>query len=645
MPGLPIVKMTLYKHGVGFFVRHGKAPGETVSLDFRKEQMNDVLKSLTAVASGGQVLGVDYQTPENKAELLKRSSIQLSDQASLRDLLASVRGRRAAVKTTVSSYSGIVVGVDLPGEREPISATMVSLFLPGTHEIIPLRLADVLSVTLEDERAATDLGYFLETSLTEEDKRAVTVRLLPGTEAISISYIAPSPVWRVSYRLVADEVHALEGGKGLLQGWALFDNTLDEDLENVELTFVAGMPVSFIYDLYTPFTPERPVVREEAREVAAPVEFAGALDGAALQPMAAARLAKAAFGEAAPAAPRRSATRPAMADVAASATVAATGQAQGEFFSYAVANPVTVRRGRSAMAPILQNTIALKKERLYNGRKQPRHPVIAMRFKNLTGLTLERGPLTVIEAGEYAGEAMLPFTANEGDIYLAYAVDLGVTVTEEPRAERRLESVRIQDGLLVVKEWDIQAVTYRVENRTQQALRVILEHPVMGGYQPFDTPDPVEQTAEYYRYAIDVPAARTASFVARQRRLLARREEIRNQNMAQLAAWLQDRALDRGTYNRLAGILKLYDEIAAREQEMQRNAAGRQQVLEQQKAIQGNLSSLRDTGEEGQLRTRYARTLAEQEDRLAELDRADKALRETIEGLRKEIEQAIRNLA
>ncbi len=650
MSGLPIVKMTLYKHGVGFFVRHGKAPGETVSLDFRKEQMNDVLKSLTAVAAGGQVLGVDYQTPENKAELLKRSSIQLSDQASLRDLLAGVRGRRAAVKTTASSYSGIVVGVDLPGEREPMGATMVSLFVTDAREVIPLRLADILSVTLEDERAATDLGYFLETSLTEEDKRAVTVRLLPGTEAISISYIAPSPVWRVSYRLVADEVHVLEGGKGLLQGWALFDNTLDEDLENVELTFVSGMPVSFIYDLYTPFTPTRPVIREEARGVAAPVEFAAALDAAALQPMAAARLSKAAFGEAAAAAPRRGVAAAglgvaAMADVAASTTVAATGQAQGEFFSYSVANPVTVRRGRSAMAPILQSTTELKKERLYNGRKQPKHPVIAMRFKNLTGLTLERGPLTVIEAGEYAGEAMLPFTASEGDIYLAYAVDLGVTVTEEPRSERRLESVRIQDGLLVVQEWDVQAVTYRVENRTQQALRVILEHPVLGGFHPYDTPDPVERTPEYYRYALDVGAAKTASFIARQRRLVARREEIRNQNMAQLAAWLQDKALDKGTYNRLAGILKLYEEIAAREQEIQRNAQSRQQVLEQQKTIQGNLASLRDTGEEGQLRTRYARTLAEQEDRLAELDRADRALRETIEGLKGQIEQAIKNLA
>ena len=50
-----------------------------------------------------------------------------------------------------------------------------------------------------------DLTYFLETSLTEEDKRAVTVRLSPGAQAVSVSYIAPSPVWRVSYRLVADE--------------------------------------------------------------------------------------------------------------------------------------------------------------------------------------------------------------------------------------------------------------------------------------------------------------------------------------------------------------------------------------------------------------------------------------------------------
>ncbi len=297
MAALPIVKMTLYKHGVGFFTRYGEQPGETAALSFRTGEMNDVLKSLTAVAAGGQVLGVDYQTPEDKAALLRRSSIQLSDEASLRDLLRDVRGRPITIITTTGSQTGVVVGVDLPGEREPMNAALVSLLLPATRQVIPVRLGDIMMLTLDDDRAAADLTYFLETSLTEEDKRAVTVRLSPGAQAVSISYIAPSPVWRVSYRLVADEAEhpersASQGDAaqskdaprapsqseftGLLQGWALFDNTLDEDLENVEVTFVAGMPVSFVYDLYTPFTPDRPVVKEEGRAVAAPVEFEAA---------------------------------------------------------------------------------------------------------------------------------------------------------------------------------------------------------------------------------------------------------------------------------------------------------------------------------------------------------------------------------
>ena len=191
------------------------------------------------------------------------------------------------------------------------------------------------------------------------------------------------------------------------------------------------------------------------------------------------------------------------------------------------------------MAPILQSEVRLHKERLYNGQKQPRNPVIAMRFKNGSGLTLERGPLTVLEAGEYAGEAMLPFTASDGEIYLAYAVDLGISVTEEPGSERRLESVAIKDGLLVVQEWDVQSVSYRLENRGRSAAAVTIEHPVLGGYEPFDTPEPSERTSQFYRYLVNVEAGKSTTFRARQRRSIWRREEIRNQNLAQLAQWLR----------------------------------------------------------------------------------------------------------
>lgn len=642
MTGLPIVKMTLYKHGVGFYLRRGAIEEGAVSLSFDKDEMNDVLKSLTAVALGGQVLGVDYDTPEDKAERLSRSSIQLSDEASLRDLLRDLRGRRVEATTPSGVLTGLVVGVDLAGEREPMAASLLSLFTGADRRVRAVRLGELSELVLLDDRAAGDLGYFLETSLTEENKRAVTIRIAPGATELNVSYIAASPVWRVSYRLVADE--ADEQGKGLLQGWGLFDNTLDEDLENVALTFVSGMPVSFIYDLYTPFTPQRPVVKEQGRVAAGPVEFEGAVRAGLVKAVPARSMMRELAAEADMRAPEPPPAFMGADALAASTAVAATGRAQGEFFSYAVGSPVTVRRGRSAMVPILQTRLEFRKERIYNSRKQPRNPVITARFVNDTGLTLERGPLTVVEAGEYAGDALVPFTGPGGDIFLAYAVDLGVTIKETPEAGRVLSSIHIKDGMLVVEEWDIRKVVYQVENRNDRAIRVTLEHERMEGYDAFDTPAPAESTAQHHRYAVAVPAHGVASFTAQQRRLVFRREEVRNQKLAQLAAWLRDNMLSPELHGRLRAILALYDRIAEHEAGLKKNEAARQEIFGQQKVIQGNLGALKDTGEEGQLRARYARTLQELEDRLVALKRDDDALRQAIEATQGEINAALKAL-
>ena len=71
----------------------------------------------------------------------------MSDEASLRDLLRDARGRRVQITTTKGSQAGLLVGVDLPGEREPIEATVVtSLYLPETREVVPLALRDITRV-------------------------------------------------------------------------------------------------------------------------------------------------------------------------------------------------------------------------------------------------------------------------------------------------------------------------------------------------------------------------------------------------------------------------------------------------------------------------------------------------------------------
>jgi hypothetical protein len=99
MAHLPITHITLYKHGVGFFERRAAVSGEEITLSFRADEMNDILKSLTVVdRGGGQILGVDYVTPQSLEERLADCSIRLGDRSSLYDLLAGLRGRQVRLR-------------------------------------------------------------------------------------------------------------------------------------------------------------------------------------------------------------------------------------------------------------------------------------------------------------------------------------------------------------------------------------------------------------------------------------------------------------------------------------------------------------------------------------------------------------------
>ena len=54
---------------------------------------------------------------------------------------------------------------------------------------------------------------------------------------MSVGYVSEAPLWKVSYRLVLGEE------KPYLQGWALVENTTDEDWTDIELSLISGRPV------------------------------------------------------------------------------------------------------------------------------------------------------------------------------------------------------------------------------------------------------------------------------------------------------------------------------------------------------------------------------------------------------------------
>jgi len=642
MTNIPITQLTLYKHGVGYFQRQAEVSGEQVELTFRVEEMNDVLKSLTAIDhGGGRILSINYATPQSREERLAGSSVRLEDDRSLQDLLISLRGRPVRLLLDQAEIvEGRLVGIDDVPDRQPLDTSLVSILVAGTERVETVSLGRLQGVEILDERAAGDLRFFLDTALTQETYRRVVIHLTPGDHNLAVGYVAPAPTWRVSYRLVAEE--DTDRGRALLLGWGIFDNRLEEDLEGISLSLVAGMPISFLYDLYTPFTPDRPVVKEEARVAAAPVEFgeardfAGAEPGVALGQAMQARMAPASMVHA-----RKAITREALADAA---QVTTSGESLGELFQYTIGTPVTVGRGHSAMVPIVSADLSQRKDLLYNGAKMPTHPVATLRLRNETGLTLERGPVTVIASGEYVGEAILPFTVEGGEIAVPYAVELGVKIREERGSKRELRGLDIKGAYLQIEEWDIRWREYQISNSTNAVQEVLVEHPRTSHYELFDTPEPRERTDEHLRFAVEVGARAETRLKVQERRLAKRREELRKQSYEGLARYLRQGLIDRKSHDQVSELLKLWQKIEDNEERLKEIEAERKKIYESQQQIQGNMGALSKSGKEGTLRARYVEQLEASENQLRSLATKEAGLGVEIERLREQIGARLKTL-
>jgi hypothetical protein len=434
----------------------------------------------------------------------------------------------------------------------------------------------------------------------------------------------------------------------LLQGWGLFDNQLDEDLEDVALTLVAGMPVSFRYRLYEPHTPERPLIADEERTVTAPIEYMGGMP----QPEAAPMMAAAA---APPGMAKRSRPLALAADEATerfsmealeSSTVAAsTGEERGALFQYRVTHPVSVARGQSAMVPIVGQRLEARKELLYNGQKLPKHPVASLRLRNETGLTLERGPVTVLEQGDYAGEAVLPFTRAGGELIVPYAVELGISIQEEHSGERQTRGISVRDDYLLFQEWDVHHTLYRIHSTLADAVDVMVEQALPQGYALVKTAAPAEQAQGLARWPVTCAPGVETTFTTHQRTETTRWERVRGVTSHQLSEFLKNRYLDKATFEALAGVLEIYSRIAAHGQRLQEIERERNAIYKQQQQIQGSLGPLGREGEEGALRSRYVATLGGLEDRLAALGSEEQRLSAENTRLEQEAQRRLAALA
>jgi len=283
---LPLKRVVLYKNGVGYFEHSGQVRGnEDIHIDFTTGQLNDALKSLTAVdLNGGQIGGIRYDSLAPIDQRLRALRLPLGEQSNRSVLLTALRGARVQV----SGGGRVVVGRIFSVEKETRfdskgegtrEVEIVSLFA-DTGEVQSFELTPGVAVRILDHDLASEVGSYLNLigSSRDVDLRRMTISTIGvGERNLFVSYISEVPVWKSTYRII---LPSKAGEKPLLQGWAIVDNTVGEDWKNVELSLIAGAPQSFVQPISKPFYVRRPEVGLPEAYLLTPQTHEGTLETA-----------------------------------------------------------------------------------------------------------------------------------------------------------------------------------------------------------------------------------------------------------------------------------------------------------------------------------------------------------------------------
>lgn len=622
---LPLSRVVLFSSGVGYFEREGQVQGDTtLDLTFRTAQVNDILKSLVIQdLGGGTIAPVTYAPQDPLERTLGSFSLNISDNPRLAELWDRLRGSKVAVSTLGATVEGTAFGSEK--QLKAVGETAVTfevLNLLSDKGLVQFPVEKVESVKILDPKLAGDLQKALEAidRARATDKKPVSLNFKgQGDRKVRVGYLLETPIWKTTYRLVNDK-------DGLfLQGWAIVENTTDDDWTDVGLSLVSGRPVSFTQDLYEPLYLQRPDVPVMVAPAASPVVNAGAMER---KQMASEEMARADIADrvtaARPAAPPAAAVPMGPAGPAgggyggrgislaqSAAASMAQGARVGTLFQYAINQPVTIARQRSAMIPILNEKVAGEKVDVYSPALYQNHPMTGIQLKNTSKLHLMAGPITVFDGSAYGGDALIEDIAPGDDRLVTYAMDLEVEVATASKAQPdELLTGKIVHGVMLLEYKTRTETTYTLKNASSDKRTVIVEHAIRPDWKLIAPKEADEKTRNAYRFRVPVEPGKTATLVVTEEFPRLTQVALTGRDLNATRLYLARPELSEKLKAALQKLAQLQDELTAITQQRAQKETRVKEIGQEQERIRQNM---RELDRNGELYKQYVEKLTRQE--------------------------------
>ncbi len=652
---LQLSKVVLYRNGVGYFERGGKVSGDTLTLRVRKDQVNDLLKSLTVVErQGGRAVSISM--PLDPRAWANAANATLGPgSGSLAEVLDKLRGTHVTLKTkagdTLDGRILIVEQITSEGDKKADDHDF-KVTLIDADKMNVIRLSQVAGITLHNGDIALQFQRSLDATAGEGmfQQVEVTIRLVgKSSHDLVVSYVVGAPMWKPTYRIVLPEKGK---GEALLQGWAVVDNTTGEDWRNVKLALTSGAPIAFRYDLHTP----RDVARADLSAIGSNRRATVSVGEAGYaQPDASPPPPPVAANQPAPMvdskdawggplggaagtgrAPKTtSATRPAAEkkvgdkyaeqsrragentleeardEPSAVDAVALSTSMQANTRSsmisgltrYDLDDKLTVPDGTSTMVAIINHKVEGEETFLFRpggaGQGYEANPYRVIRFKNSTPFALESGPISIYSGGSFVGEGISePVSANVA-VTVPFAVEPGLLVSSAANYRSdEMRLVKIVRGVIEIEQFGRRQTTWEIKTQLARAdeTTVYVRHSKAGGnYTLAPRPAGTEDLPDAYLIPIKLVA-----------KALTTKLEVIEQTPSRstLSIWdsralvlfegiLAQGTLDQAIRGKLAPIVKLRQEVGRIDTEIEGKTRTRQELDQRASETRQNLEAIK----------------------------------------------------
>lgn len=666
---LPLRDIALFSSGVGYFGRVGEVTGNaTVPLTVRAPQISDLLKSLVLFDSKGSVRPVTYSLQDYVSNRTKETDLNLGSAASPGALLQAFQGARVRLEKPLGAVEGLILSVSSRQVKVDESYLAVEhLSILTDAGVQTVRLDDVQSFRLLDPNLDAKLRATLEkkalslTQKLDDGARNVTLRFEgKGKREVRAGYLLETPAWKTSYRLVLDAKK-----KPYLQGWAVVENTTDEDWRNVSLSLISGRPISFIQDLATPVYVTRTIVPPQIIGSTRPQTFGEGfslnatridaldtrqttLENRVTPPprlsITPSILHRSGYANYAESAAGWDFLTPSGADIKTDgAQSQAQGAERGELFEYAIDGATTLGRGEAAMVPIVSSEIGGEAISIVSSSLQKGEIAASNGFflRNTSGLHLQGGPITVFAAGIYAGDALIPNLGPRDARLIAYARDLElVAMQNDLQGDYAIKKLSIKDGVLHVISSSVQTRSWNFKNKSGTPKSVLLQVPDEAGWELNDPKQLSEKTADGQRFRLTVAPGETKYSVK------WTRQNHNNYILLEtapddLASYLLEKAISPTLKAKLASIIAERNRISTLVEQRSLQEAALKDIEADQARIRANMEPL---DKNGKLFKSYEAKLGSQEDRIEKVRAEITRLREAENSQRAELKSSLEKL-